>query len=116
MHLRHRNPNILTGRFGFAFTYQTFDFSKYNYIAIEGNIGAGKTSLAKISKEKVQEIQEEIWAPLNRKAGYSPAWITQTLQGIMIPNFIIYIKKENCLKIFSYLAQLERNQIRFRKD
>lgn len=25
---------------------KTFDFSKYNYIAIEGNIGAGKTSLA----------------------------------------------------------------------
>ena len=26
---------------------RTFNFSKYNYIAIEGNIGAGKTSLAK---------------------------------------------------------------------
>ncbi len=31
---------------------KVYDFSKYNYIAIEGNIGAGKTSLAtKISRE-----------------------------------------------------------------
>ncbi|WP_372753799.1 2-amino-4-hydroxy-6-hydroxymethyldihydropteridine diphosphokinase [Mariniflexile sp.] len=31
---------------------ENFDFSKYNYIAIEGNIGAGKTSLAtKLSRD-----------------------------------------------------------------
>lgn len=29
---------------------------------------------------------------------YRPAWVAQTLQGIMIPNFILYIKKENLLK------------------
>jgi len=60
-----------------------------------------------IPKAKIEEIQEEIWAPLKRKAGYSPAWVTQTLQGIMIPNFIIYIKKENLMNAaLAYVEEL----------
>ncbi|MFD1293068.1 FAD-binding protein [Lutibacter holmesii] len=60
-----------------------------------------------ISTSKINEIQEEILAPLKREAGYSPAWVTQTLQGIMIPNFIIYIKKENLLKAaLAYVEEL----------
>lgn len=60
-----------------------------------------------ISAAKMNEIQEEILAPLKREAGYSPAWVTQTLQGIMIPNFIIYIKKENLLKAaLAYIEEL----------
>lgn len=40
-------------------------------------------------------------------AGYSPAWVTQTLQGIMIPNFVLYIKKEEMLKAaLSYIEEL----------
>ena len=41
----------------------------------------------KISTSKINDIQAEILAPLKREAGYSPAWVTQTLQSIMIPNF-----------------------------
>lgn len=60
-----------------------------------------------ISSAKMNVIMEEILAPLKRKAGYSPAWVTQTLQSIMIPNFILYIKKENLLKAaLSYIEEL----------
>ncbi|NDY74161.1 succinate dehydrogenase/fumarate reductase flavoprotein subunit [Desulfobacter hydrogenophilus] len=60
-----------------------------------------------ISKAKMNDVQEEILAPLKREAGYSPSWVTQTLQGIMIPNFIIYIKKENLLKAaLAYVEEL----------
>jgi len=56
---------------------------------------------------RINEIQEEILAPLKREAGYGPAWVTQTLQGIMIPNFILYIKKENLLKAaLAYIEEL----------
>lgn len=66
-----------------------------------------KVSIVLISKTKTEEIEEEMWAPLKRKAGYSPAWVTQTLQGIMIPNFIIYIKKENLMKAaLTYIEEL----------
>lgn len=60
-----------------------------------------------ISQAKMNEIQDEILAPLIRESGYSPAWVTQTLQGIMIPNFIIYIKKENLMQAaLAYVEEL----------
>jgi succinate dehydrogenase/fumarate reductase flavoprotein subunit len=66
-----------------------------------------RVALPKISKAKVKAIEEEILAPLKRKAGYGPAWVTQTLQGIMIPNFVLYIKKESLLKAaLAYVEEL----------
>ncbi|WP_218972240.1 FAD-dependent oxidoreductase [Labilibaculum filiforme] len=60
-----------------------------------------------ISKAKIKALQEEMLAPLHREAGYSPAWVTQTLQGIMIPNFVLYVKKESMLKAaLAYVEEL----------
>ena len=60
-----------------------------------------------IPEAKKNEVKEEILAPLKRASGYSPAWVTQTLQGVMIPNFIIYIKRENLLKAaLAYVEEL----------
>jgi len=60
-----------------------------------------------ISQSKLDEIEAEILAPLTREAGYGPAWVTQTLQGIMIPNFILYVKKENLMEAaLSYIEEL----------
>jgi len=65
-----------------------------------------------ISTKKIAKIKKEILAPLNRKSGYSPAWVTQTLQGIMIPNFVLYIKKENMLKgALAYIEELRDSHI-----
>ncbi len=78
--------------------------------AVAGEAAAGycrSVDLTPVSKKKIQELQDEILAPLKREAGYSPAWVTQTLQGIMIPNFIIYIKKEKLLKAaLAYIEEL----------
>lgn len=51
-----------------------------------------------IAEVKKAQVVDEILAPLKRKAGFSPAWVTQTLQGVMIPNFVLYIKKERLLR------------------
>ena len=82
--------------------------------AVQGAIAAEaaaeyamKIEMPSISKQKRDTLQEEILAPLNREAGYSPAWVTQTLQGIMIPNFVLYIKKESMLKAaLAYIEEL----------
>lgn len=87
--------------------------------AVQGGIAgeeAAKYSktvnMHKISASKLKEIEDEILAPLKREAGYSPAWVTQTLQSIMIPNFIIYIKKENLLKAaLAYVEELRDHHI-----
>jgi len=61
----------------------------------------------KISRARIKTIEDEILAPLKRKAGYGPAWVTQTLQGVMIPNFVLYIKKESLLKAaLAYVEEL----------
>ena len=69
-------------------------------------------TLAVISKTKQKAIETEILAPLKREKGYSPAWVTQTLQGIMIPNFILYIKKESLLKAaLAYIEELRDHHL-----
>ena len=65
-----------------------------------------------ISAAKSKQVEEEIFAPLKRKAGFGPAWVTQTLQGVMIPNFVLYIKKESLLKAaLAYVEELRENHM-----
>lgn len=60
-----------------------------------------------ISDARLAEITDEILAPLRREAGYGPAWVTQTLQGIMIPNFVLYIKKGTMMQAaLAYIEEL----------
>lgn len=78
--------------------------------AIAGETAANYSKKVKslgISTSKLNSIEADILAPLKREAGYSPAWVTQTLQSIMIPNFIIYIKKENLMRAaLAYVEEL----------
>ncbi|NDY74396.1 succinate dehydrogenase/fumarate reductase flavoprotein subunit [Desulfobacter hydrogenophilus] len=87
--------------------------------AVQGGV-AGKAAaeycqgvkMPEISKSKMNEVQAQILAPLKKESGYSPAWVTQTLQGIMIPNFIIYIKKERLLNAaLAYVEELRDHHI-----
>lgn len=78
--------------------------------AIAGEAASGYcrgVKMPEISKVKMNKVQREILAPLKKEAGYSPAWVTQTLQGIMIPNFVLYIKKESLLRAaLAYVEEL----------
>ncbi|MEM9029296.1 MAG: FAD-binding protein [Pseudomonadota bacterium] len=63
--------------------------------------------VAVIPAERRASIAGEILAPLRREAGYGPAWVTQTLQGIMIPNFVLYIKRASLLNAaLAYIEEL----------
>lgn len=74
--------------------------------------GLEETSLQKIDQSTIDSVKDEILAPLKRERGYSPSYITQTLQGIMIPNFILYIKKESLLQAaLAYIEELRDNQL-----
>ncbi|WP_373236942.1 FAD-binding protein [Cohaesibacter celericrescens] len=64
--------------------------------AIAGEAAADYASGANmpdIAKANLTSVLDEILAPLKRETGYGPAWVTQTLQGVMIPNFVLYVKK-----------------------
>jgi len=65
-----------------------------------------------ISAENQQSNEQYILAPLARERGYSPAWVTQVLQGIMIPNFVLYIKKERMLQAaLAYIEELRDHHV-----
>ncbi len=65
------------------------------------------TSIA-IPADKLKQTKEEILAPLKRDRGYSPAWVTQILQSVMIPNFVLYIKKERMMNAaLAYVEELK---------
>lgn len=78
--------------------------------AIAGTAAAQASAALKqvaIPTATLARAKEEILAPLARERGYSPAWVTQTLQGVMIPNFVLYIKKERMMDAaLAYVEEL----------
>jgi succinate dehydrogenase/fumarate reductase flavoprotein subunit len=65
-----------------------------------------------LSDERFKQVQAEILAPLKRQSGYSPAWVTQVLQGIMIPNFVLYIKKDRMMQAaLAYVEELKEHHV-----
>ncbi len=77
-------------------------------IAAEAAVQYSKgVAMPTVSADRINTIRQQILAPLKRKSGYGPAWVTQVLQGIMIPNFVLYIKKESLLKAaLAYIEEL----------
>lgn len=60
-----------------------------------------------MTREEQTRIKEDILAPLKRERGYSPRWVTQNLQSVMIPNYVLYIKKERMLEAaLAYVEEL----------
>lgn len=81
---------------------------------------AGKTAaeyakgreLVKVSSADLKAINSDIYAPLLRDRGFSPQWVTQTMQGVMIPNFILYVKsEERLLAALTYIEYLRDHQV-----
>ncbi len=71
-----------------------------------------KVRAVNIPESKLAAVEEEILAPLKRERGYSPAWVTQVLQGVMIPNFVLYIKKERLMQAaLAYVEELREHHV-----
>jgi succinate dehydrogenase/fumarate reductase flavoprotein subunit len=66
---------------------------------------ASSVDLPAIDDDQLERIKEAIYIPMDRKGGYSPAWVTQTMQNYMIPYFVTYIKSEKRLE--ATLAMIE---------
>ncbi|MDO6461197.1 FAD-binding protein [Granulosicoccaceae sp. 1_MG-2023] len=87
--------------------------------AVQGAIAgeaAAKASLQlelpDVPEAKLAAVEEEILAPLKRERGYSPAWVTQVLQGVMFPNFVLYIKKERLMQAaLAYVEELRDHHV-----
>lgn len=83
--------------------------------AIAGEAAAkacGKFATLEVPLVKLLSVEKEILAPLKRNQGYSPVWVTQVLQGVVIPNFVLYIKKERLMQAaLAYIEELKEHHI-----
>ncbi|KZL19848.1 Ferredoxin--NADP reductase [Pseudovibrio axinellae] len=83
--------------------------------AIAGEAAAKASKDAKdlfASHQQLKRVQQEMLAPLVRERGYSPAWVTQVLQGVMIPNFVLYMKKERMMQgALAYVEELRDHHV-----
>lgn len=71
----------------------------------------GATALV-VPESKLESLKDDILAPLKREAGFGPAWVTQILQGVMIPNFVLYIKKERMMQAaLAYIEELRDHHV-----
>ena len=87
--------------------------------AVQGAIAGQAAALASadvtritLAETRLNQIRQEILAPLKRQKGYSPAWVTQVLQAVMIPNFVLYIKKERMMNgALAYVEELRDHHV-----
>lgn len=69
--------------------------------AIAGEAAADyslKSDKPYMNTSELAMITEMIFEPRKRKKGYTPAWVTQQLQNIMIPYYVLLIKEDGRLK------------------
>lgn len=69
---------------------------------------AGKIELDPQETEKAKSIA---YAPLERKGGFSPRWVTQVLQNTVMPYYMLYIKKEDRMQAGLTIVEFLRDHI-----
>jgi succinate dehydrogenase/fumarate reductase flavoprotein subunit len=77
---------------GFGLTTATVS----GYIA--GESAANYCASAKkpeINPDEIARLRDIACGPLNRKGGFRSSWVTQVIQGIMVPYFIMGVKRED---------------------
>jgi succinate dehydrogenase/fumarate reductase flavoprotein subunit len=58
-----------------------------------------KTEQAPVAGTALLEtLRQEMLDPLSRQRGFSPAWVTRVLQGIMFPYYVMYVKEKGRLE------------------
>ena len=51
-----------------------------------------KSKMPTVDEEELTRLKKTVEAPLERKGGFSPRWVTQVLQNITKPYFMLFIK------------------------
>jgi succinate dehydrogenase/fumarate reductase flavoprotein subunit len=64
-----------------------------------------------IDEEELKTMKKMLYAPMERKGGFSPRWVTQILQNTMIPYFIIHIKHRDRLQAALTIVEFLRDHL-----
>jgi succinate dehydrogenase/fumarate reductase flavoprotein subunit len=64
-----------------------------------------------IDQEELARLKKIVYAPMERKGGFSPRWVTQLLQNTMMPYFILFIKHEERLQAALTIVEFLRDHL-----
>jgi succinate dehydrogenase/fumarate reductase flavoprotein subunit len=70
-----------------------------------------KADTPELSREEIEGAKNTAFSAVSRKSGFNPRWVTQLLQNIMMPYFIIYIKHEKRLQAALTLVEFLRDNL-----
>jgi succinate dehydrogenase/fumarate reductase flavoprotein subunit len=70
-----------------------------------------KAEKVKPDETEVIRLKKSVIAPTERIGGFSPAWVTQVLQGFTVPYFFLQVKHEERLKAALTLVGFLNNHI-----
>ena len=51
-----------------------------------------------VTEDTLDRARMNVRAPMDRRGGFEPAWVTQVLQGLMVPYYVLVIKNEERLQ------------------
>lgn len=60
-----------------------------------------------VSAERLEELKQAMFAPMNNEKGHSVPWVTRLMQNTMFPYYVMYVKEqsrmENALQQIKYM-------------
>ncbi len=66
---------------------------------------ASKTKNIKIDEAEIKRVKNIVCAPLERRGGFGPAWVTQIIQSITVPYFYLAVKHGERLQAAITIAE-----------
>ena len=70
-----------------------------------------KAERVKIDEAELSKVKKIIYAPTDRKGGFSPRWVTQVLQNMMVPYFVLQIKHGERMQAALTLIEFLNNHL-----
>jgi succinate dehydrogenase/fumarate reductase flavoprotein subunit len=64
-----------------------------------------------VDEDELARLKSIMYAPTERKGGFSPRWVTQILQNTMTPYFILHIKHEKRLQAALTIVEFLRDHL-----
>ncbi|MFK7804706.1 MAG: FAD-dependent oxidoreductase [Anaerolineae bacterium] len=72
---------------------------------------AQQVELPSIDAAMLEETKKQILAPTERKGGFTPQWVIQNLQNIMMPYYVMFIKKGDRLEAALTMVEFVRDHL-----
>lgn len=96
------------GSIGCALGGSSVTGARAGVAATEYALQAGKPT---VDEKELAKLRKIVHAPIERKGGFSPRWVTQILQNTMIPYFIMYIKHGDRMQAALTIVEFLRDHL-----